>query len=79
MLPKITIKRATGNYQYDLVRQVDTKFYNVVVYKNTEPIWGGYYATSLLTKQNTEVKTKNGLCLDAAIDLLNTTLKTLST
>lgn len=71
----LTIKRATGNYQFPLIKQKETKFYNLVIYKNTEPIFGGLYATALLTKENTEVKTKNGLCLDAAIEVFNTTLK----
>lgn len=77
-MENIEIKRATGNYQYKLISKHEGKFYDLVIYKNTEPIWGGLYATALLTKHSTEVKTKNGLCLDAAIEVFNQTKKQLS-
>jgi hypothetical protein len=70
----VTIKRATQDVNFEVVREfTDNKFYNLVIYKHTEPIWGGFYSTSLLTKHNTEVKCKNGLCLDAAINVFNQT------
>ena len=79
MKKQLEIKRATQNISFEVVKQfTDNKFYNLVIYKHTEPIWGGYYSTSLLTKNNTEVKCKNGLCLDAAIDIFNQTKKELS-
>lgn len=77
MLPTITIKRATGNHERQLIRMAETKHYYLTVYKNIEPIWGGMYAVALLTKNYTEVKTKNGLCLDAAIEVYNETKKTI--
>ena len=77
MLPIIKIKRATGEYERQLVKMAETKFYYLVIYKNIEPIWGGLYAAALLTKQYTEVKTKNGLCLDAAIEVFNKAAKQL--
>ena len=73
-MKNVIIKRATGNYQYNLIKIVETTNFNLVIYKNPEPIFGGLYATSLLTKHNTEILTKNGLCLDAAIEVLNETL-----
>ena len=77
MLPVIKIQRATGECSRQLIKMAETKFYFLVIYKNIEPIWGGLYATALLTKQYTEVKTKNGLCLDAAIEVFNKTAKEL--
>ena len=55
MLPIIKIKRATGEYERQLVKMAETKFYYLVIYKNIEPIWGGLYAAALLTKQYTEI------------------------
>ena len=74
----ITIKRATGDCTKDVVKKLETKNYIIVLYKNSEPIWGGLYATALLTKNYTEIKTKNGLCLDAAIEIYNETKKLLT-
>lgn len=76
-MKNISIKRATGNYQYKLIKQQETKFYNLVVYQSTEPVYGGLYVTALLTKHNTELKSKNGLCLDAAMEVFSDTLKQL--
>jgi len=77
MLQIIKIKRATGEYECQLIKMLGTKFYYLVIYKNIEPIWGGLFATALLTKDYTEVRTKNGLCLDAAIEVFNQTAKQL--
>lgn len=71
----IQIKKATETISREVVKQHESKNYLLVIYKNTEPIFGGLYATALLTKHNTEVKTKNGLCLDAAIEVYNDTKK----
>jgi len=76
--PILSINRATGIAKYELIKMSETKNYFIVIYKNTEPIWGGLYATALLTKQYTEMKTKNGLCLDAAIEVFNNTKKSIS-
>ncbi len=70
----IEIKRATQNISLEVVKEfTDNKFYNLVIYKHREPIWGGFYSVTMLTKHNTEVKCKNGLCLDAAIEVFNQT------
>jgi hypothetical protein len=71
----IEIRRATETISRELVKQYNSNRYSLVIYKNTEPIFGGLYATALLTKHNTEVRTKNGLCLDAAIEVYNDTKK----
>lgn len=78
MQQQITLERASGNYTRDLVKIEEMKIYNLVIYKNVEPIWGGLYAVALITKQGYEVKTKNGLCLDAAIEVYNATNKHLT-
>ena len=77
MLPNIEIQRASGKHKRELIKMSETKFYFLVIYKEIEPIYGGMYATALLTKQYTEVKTKHGLCLDAAIEVFNKTAKEL--
>ena len=75
----IEIKRATKNINFEVVKEfTDNKFYNLIIYKHTEPIWGGFYSTALLTKHNTEITSKNGLCLDAAIDIFNKTKRQLT-
>jgi hypothetical protein len=76
----IEIKRATKNVSFEVLRSfTDNKYYNLVIYKHSEPIWGGFYSVTMLTKHNTEVRAKNGLCLDAAIDIYNQTKKQLIT
>ena len=78
-MQKIFLKRATGLHERELIKETNTKFYKLVIYKNIEPIYGGLYATALLSSHNTEIKTKNGLSLDAANELFNITLKQLNT
>ena len=52
-MQKIFLKRANGLHERELIKETNTKFYKLVIYKNIEPIYGGLYATALLSSHNT--------------------------
>lgn len=52
-MQKIFLKRATGLHERELIKETNTKFYKLVIYKNIEPIYGGLYAIALLSSHNT--------------------------